>query len=73
MAIEGGGRRVVQYGLIGNRDGEHGSEDEGRLSCTQGKGDIKGQDKAKNIGSVMDGPQIDGRLIGLRRAISWGW
>ncbi len=65
MAIEGGGRGIVQYGLIGDGDGEHGAEDESRLSRTQGKRDIKSQDKAKNIGSVVDGPQIDGRLIGL--------
>jgi len=52
--------------LIGDRDGEHGSEDEGCLSCTQGEGDVKSQDKANNIGSVMDGPQIDDRLFGLR-------
>ena len=66
MAIEGGRSGVVQYGLIGDRDGEHGAEDESRLSCTQGERDVKGQDKAKDIGSVVDGPQIDGRLLGLR-------
>jgi hypothetical protein len=68
MAIEGGGSRVVQYGLVGDRDGEHGAEDEGRFSCTEGEGDIKSQDKADNIGSVVDGPQIDGRLFGLRES-----
>ena len=66
MAIEGGGSCVVQHGLIGDRDGEHGAEDESRLSCTQGERDVKGQDKAKDIGSVMDGPQIDAWLFGLR-------
>src|SRR3990170_2670997 len=66
MAIEGGRSGVVQYGLIGDRDGEHGAEDEGRLSRTQSEGDIKRQDKANNIGAVVDGPQIDGRLFGLR-------
>jgi len=66
MAIEGGRSRVVQYGLIGDRDAEHRSEHEGRLSRTQGERDIKSQDKANNIGSVMDGPQIDDRLFGLR-------
>ena len=66
MAIEGGGRRVVQNGLIGDRDGEHGAEDEGRLSGTEGERDIKSQDEAKNMRSVVDGPQIDGRLSGLR-------
>jgi hypothetical protein len=66
MAIEGGCRRIVQYGLIGDRDSKHGPEDEGRLSCTESEGDIKSQDKANNIGSVVDGPQIDGRLLGLR-------
>ena len=65
MAIEGSRSRVVQYGLIGDGDGEHGPEDESRLSSTQGERDIKSQDKAKNIGSVVDGPQIDGRLFGF--------
>ncbi len=66
MAIEGSRSRIVQYGLIGDRDGEHRPEHEGRFSCTQGEGDVKSQDKAKNIGAVVDGPQIDGRLFGLR-------
>lgn len=65
MAREGGGSRVVQDGLIGDRDGEHGPEDKGGLSCTQGERDVKGQDKAKDIGSVVDGAQIDGRLFGV--------
>ena len=65
MAIEGGRSCVVQYGLIGDRDGEHGAEDESRLSCTEGERDVKSQDEAKNIGFVVDGPQIDGRLFGL--------
>ena len=66
MAIEGGRSRVVQYGLIGDRDGEHRPEDEGRLSRTQGERDVKRQDKTNNIGSVVDGPQIDDRLLGFR-------
>jgi hypothetical protein len=66
MAIEGGRSGVVQYGLIGDRDGEHGAEDEGRLSRTEGERDVKSQDKAKNMRSVVDGPQIDGRLFRLR-------
>ncbi len=65
MAIEGGRSGVVQHGLIGDRDAEHGAQDEGRLSRTQGKSDVKREDKAENIRSVMDGPQIDGRLFGL--------
>ncbi len=65
MAIEGGGSGVVQDGLIGDRDGEDGSEDESRLSCTQGEGDVKSQDKAKNMRSVVDGLQINGRLLRL--------
>jgi len=51
--------------LIGDRDGEHGPEDEGCLSCTQGEGDVKSQDKANDIGAVVDGAQIDGRFFGL--------
>jgi len=66
MAIEGGRSGVVQYGLIGDRDGEHGSEDESRLSRAQGERDVKSQDQAKNMRSVVDGPQIDGRVLGLR-------
>lgn len=66
MAIEGGRSGVVQYGLIGDGDSEHGPEDESRFSRTQGEGDIKSQDKADNIRSVVDGPQIDDRLYRLR-------
>jgi len=66
MAIEGGRGGVVQYGLIGDRDSEHGPEDESRLSRTEGERDVKSQDKAKNMRSVVDGPQIDDRLYGLR-------
>ena len=55
----------VEFRLIGDRDAEHGSEDEGRFSRTQGERDVKSQDEAKNIGFVVDGPQIDGRLFGL--------
>jgi len=55
VAIKGGCRCVVQYGLIGDRDGEHGSEDESRLSGTEGERDVKRQDEAKNMGSIMDG------------------
>lgn len=66
MAIEGGRSGVVQYGLIGDRDSEHGPEDESRLSRTEGERDIKSQDKAKNMRSVVNSPQINGRLFGLR-------
>jgi len=61
VAREGSRSRIIQDGLIGDGDREHGSEDESRLSCTEGERDIKGQDKAEDIGSVMDGPQINGR------------
>jgi len=66
MAIEGGSSSIVQDGLIGDWDGEDGPEDESRLSGTEGEGDVKSQDEAKNMGSVVDGPQIDDRLFGLR-------
>ena len=65
MAIEGGRSCVVQYGLIGDGDGEDGAEDESRFSCAQGEGDVKSEDEAKNMRSVVDGPQIDGRGFGL--------
>jgi hypothetical protein len=55
VAIEGGGSGIVQNGLIGDRDGEDGPEDEGRLSGTEGERDVKSQDEAENIGSIMDG------------------
>jgi hypothetical protein len=56
MTIEGGRSGIVQHRLIGDRDGEHGPEDESSLSGTEGERDVKSQDEAKNIGSVMDGP-----------------
>ena len=66
MAIEGGRSRIVQNGLIGDRDAEHRPQDQSRLSRTEGEGDVKSQDQAENIRSVMDSPQIDGGLLGLR-------
>ena len=65
MAIEGSGSCVVQDGLIGDWDGEHRAEDESRLSCAQGERDVKSQDEAKNMRSVVDAPQIGGRWFGL--------
>jgi len=63
MTIEGGRSGVVQHGLIGDRDAEHRPQDEGRLSRTEGERDVKTQDEANNIGSVVDSPEIDGRLF----------
>ena len=65
MTIEGSRSRVVQHGLIRDGDGKDGPKDESRLSCAQGERDVKGQGKAKNMRSVVNGPQIDGRLFGL--------
>jgi len=66
MAIEGGRGGVVQNGLIRDRDGEDGAEDEGRLSGTEGERDVKSQDKAEDMRTVVDGPQIDDRLFRMR-------
>jgi len=60
MAIEGGGGGVVQYGLIGDGEGEHGAQHEGGLSGTEGKRDIKGEDQAEDIRGVVDSGQIGG-------------
>jgi len=68
VTIEGSGSRVVQHGLIRDRDGKDGPKDESRLSCAQGERDVKGQDQAKNMRSVVNGPQIDGRWFGLRES-----
>lgn len=66
MAIEGGGSGIVQHGLIGDWDGKHGPEDSSCFSRTEGERDVKSQDKAEDIGSVVDGPQINGRVFRLR-------
>jgi hypothetical protein len=65
MTIEGGRSGIVQHGLIRDRDGEHRSEDERCLSGTQGEGDVKSQDEANNIGSIVDRPQIDPAWAGF--------
>jgi hypothetical protein len=65
VAIEGGRSRIVQNGLIGDRDTEHRPQDESRLSRTEGEGDVKSQDQAENIRSVVNGSQIDDGLFGL--------
>jgi hypothetical protein len=68
MAIEGGRSGIVQDGLVGDRDGEDGAKDESRLSGTEGERDIKRQDKAQDMRSVVEGPQIDGRLFRWRES-----
>jgi hypothetical protein len=73
VAIEGGRCRIVQDGLIGDRDGEHGPEDESRLSGTEGEGDIKSQDKARIWGPLWMARRSTAGCSGWGRASSWGW
>ena len=59
--------------MIRDREVKHGSEDEGRFSGAEGEGDVKSQDKAENVGSIMDESQIDDRLFGMWKVKLMGW
>jgi hypothetical protein len=65
MAIEGGRGSIVEDRLVGKRDIEHRPEHKGGLPRAQGEGDVKGEDQAKDVGALVDGPQIDGWLLGF--------
>lgn len=64
MTIKGGRSGIIQYCLVGDGDPEYGSKDRSGLSGAQGKGDIEGEDKAEDIGCVVDSGQVDGGLMG---------
>ena len=63
MAIKGGSSGIIQHRLVGDRDTEHRSKDGSGLSGAQGKGDVEGEDEAKDIGGVVDSSQVDSGLI----------
>jgi uncharacterized protein YgfB (UPF0149 family) len=60
MAIEGGGFGVVQDSLVRNKDVEHTTHDISSFSGAQGEGDKEGEDKAQDIGGIIDFTNIDG-------------
>jgi hypothetical protein len=63
MTIKGGSSGIIQHRLVGDGDTEYGSKDRSGLSGAQGKGDIEGEDKAEDIGCVVNSGQVDGRLL----------
>lgn len=63
VAVEGGGRGIVQHRLIRNPDTEDISQDGRSFAGRNGEGHIECQDKAKDVFGVMDPGQVDRWLI----------
>ncbi|NUO07639.1 MAG: hypothetical protein HUU08_03010 [Candidatus Brocadia sp.] len=54
MARESGSFGVVEDCLIRDREVKNGFEDRSGFPCSDGKGDVKGQDKTEGIVRVVD-------------------
>jgi hypothetical protein len=63
MTIKGGGSGIIQHRLVGEGDTEYRSKNGSGLPGAQGKGDIEGEDEAKDIGCVIDSRQVDGGVL----------
>lgn len=59
VAVEGGGSRIVQHGLIGKLDTEDISQDGRCFPCRDSEGDVEGEDETEDVLGVMDSGQID--------------
>lgn len=58
VAIEGSGGGIVENSLVGDIDIEYRTQDEGSLSGADGEGYVEGEDKAEDIGRVVDFDEI---------------
>lgn len=65
MAVESGSRSVIEDGLIRDLDVKDRAENEGGFSGSDSKRDVKGEDKAEDIGSIVNFREIDFGIIGL--------
>lgn len=54
MTVVGSGLGIIKDSLIGSRDREYISEDEGSFSCRYTHGDVEGEGKAKGVKGVTD-------------------
>ena len=54
MTVVGSGLAIIKNSLIGSRDREYISEDEGSFSCRYTHGDVEGEGKAKGVKGVTD-------------------
>lgn len=59
MTVERGGLGVIKYRLIRDVDVKDLAKDVRRFSGSDGEGDIKGEDEAKDILRIMDLGNID--------------
>lgn len=65
MAVESGSGSVIEDGLIRDLDVKDRAENEGGFSGSDCKRDVKGEYKAKDVGSIVDFSKIDFRIIRL--------
>lgn len=65
MAVESGSGGVIEDGLIRDLDVKDRAENEGGFSGSNCKRDVKGKDKAEDIGSIVDFSKIDFGIIRL--------
>jgi len=59
VAVVGGGLGVIEDGLVRETDIKDVLQDVSRLAGADGKGDVEGQDEAKDILRVMNFPNVD--------------
>lgn len=65
MAVESGSGGVIEDCLIRDLDVKDRAENEGGFSGSDSKRDVKGEDKAEDVGSVVNFREIDFRIIGM--------
>lgn len=65
MAVESGRGGVIEDGLIRDLDVKDRAENEGGFSGSDCKRDVKGEYKAKDVGSIVDFSKIDFGIIRL--------
>lgn len=65
MAVESSSGGVIEDGLIRDLDVKDRAENEGGFSGSDSKRDVKGEYKAKDVGSIVDFSKIDFGIIRL--------
>lgn len=65
VAVESGSGCVIEDSLIRDIDVKDRAENECGFSGSDSEGDIKGEDKAEDIGSIVNFREIDFGIIGL--------
>lgn len=72
MAVESGSGGIIEYSLIRDIDIKDRPQDESGFSGRDSERDVEREDKAEDIGGVMDFGEIDFGFIGLgMEEIAW--